>query len=97
MVLKYYVMVTRHTILKLLIPMKICFYLILRTRWAWHASHVGEIRNACNILVGIPEGKELLVRRVRRVEGNIMIDMKEIVYGVDWIHLTQDGISGGLF
>jgi hypothetical protein len=27
-------------------------------RWAGHEAHMGEIRNAYNILVGKPEGKD---------------------------------------
>jgi hypothetical protein len=46
-----------------------------------------EMRNSYNILVGKPEGK----RRRRRCEGNIRMDLREIVWEVvDWIHLAQD-------
>jgi hypothetical protein len=33
-----------------------------RMRWAGHVAHMGEIRNAYNILVGKPEGKRPLRR-----------------------------------
>jgi hypothetical protein len=39
-------------------------------RWARHVARMEEIRNACNILVGIPEGKGPLGRPERRWEEN---------------------------
>jgi hypothetical protein len=33
-----------------------------RMRWARHVARMGEKRNACSILAGIPEGKRLLGR-----------------------------------
>jgi hypothetical protein len=45
-----------------------------------------EVRNACKILVGKPEGrherKRPLVRPRRRGEDNIKMDLREI--GIDW-------------
>jgi hypothetical protein len=50
-----------------------------------------EVRGACNILVGRPEGRKLLGRPSRRWENNIKIDLREIGFGdVDWIHLAQN-------
>jgi hypothetical protein len=44
-----------------------------------------------NILVGKPEGKRPLGRLRCRWEGNIRVDLREIVWdGVDWIHLAQN-------
>ena len=38
-----------------------------------------------------PEGKRPLVRSRRRWEGNIKMDLMEVVYGgMDWIELSQD-------
>jgi hypothetical protein len=37
-----------------------------------------EIRNACIILVGKPEGKRLLGTPTRRWEDNIKMDLEEI-------------------
>jgi hypothetical protein len=52
---------------------------------------MGEVRNACNILVGKPEEKRPLGRSRRRLEDNIRMDLKEIgLEGEDWIHLAQD-------
>jgi len=49
-------------------------------------------RNACNILVGIPEGKKPLERPMQRWEDNIRMHLMEIGWeGVDWMHLAQDG------
>jgi hypothetical protein len=50
-----------------------------------------EMRNACSIFVGKPEGKRLLWRLRCRQEDNIRMDVREIGWeDVDWIHLTQD-------
>jgi hypothetical protein len=52
---------------------------------------MGELRNAYKIFVGKPEGKRPLVRRGRRWESNIRMDLWEIgCEGVGWIHLAQD-------
>jgi predicted DNA-binding protein with PD1-like motif len=54
-----------------------------RMRWAGHVTH-GEVRNACKILVGKPEGKSPLRRPRRRKEDNIKTDLREIRFrGVD--------------
>jgi hypothetical protein len=51
----------------------------------------GEVRGACNILVGKPEGRRPLGRPRRRWEDNIKMDLGEIGFGdVNWIHLAQD-------
>jgi hypothetical protein len=31
-------------------------------RWVGHVAHMGEVRGACNILVGRPEGRRPLGR-----------------------------------
>jgi hypothetical protein len=46
-----------------------------------------EIRNACQILVGKPEGKRPLARPRNRWEDIIKVNLGK--YGVDWIHLAQ--------
>jgi hypothetical protein len=52
---------------------------------------MGEMRNACRIFVGKPEGKRSLGRPSRRWENNIKMGLKEIRWeGVGWIHLVQD-------
>jgi hypothetical protein len=62
-----------------------------RMRWAGHLARMGEIRNAYNILVGKPEGKRTLGRCRRRLEDNIRVVLREIVWEVeDWIYLVQD-------
>jgi hypothetical protein len=51
-----------------------------------------------SILIGKSEWKRPLGRYGRRSEDNIKWDLKEVGrVGVDWIHLAQDRISGGLF
>jgi hypothetical protein len=52
---------------------------------------MGETRNAYRILVGKPEGKRPLGRRIRRWVDNIEMDRREIGWsGMDWIELAQD-------
>jgi hypothetical protein len=52
---------------------------------------MGEMKNSCNILVGIPEGKRLLGRSTHRWRDNIRMVLKETGWeGMDWIHLAQD-------
>jgi len=60
--------------------------------WGWgHASHMGEMKNACSILVGKPEGKGPCGRPRHRWEGNIRMDFRKIGWeGVDRIHVAQD-------
>jgi hypothetical protein len=50
-----------------------------------------EMRNACRILVGKPEGKRPLGRPRRWWVDNTKIDLREIgLDGMDWIDLAQD-------
>jgi hypothetical protein len=66
-----------------------------RTRWAGHVACMGEVRGACNILVGRPEGKRPLGRPRCRWEDNIKMDLREIGFGdVDWIYLARIGTGG---
>jgi hypothetical protein len=60
-----------------------------RLRWAGHVAHMGWVRNAYNIFVGILEGKRPLGRpRRSRWEDNIRMDLRETDgEGVEWIHL----------
>jgi hypothetical protein len=62
-----------------------------RNRWVEHVARFGEVRNACKILVGKPEGTRPLGRRRRRWDENIRINLWEMVWhGVDWMHMTQN-------
>jgi len=52
---------------------------------------MGEMRSVYSILVGKPEGNRPLERSRHRWEGNIRMDLREIVWeSVDWIHLARD-------
>jgi hypothetical protein len=63
-------------------------------KWLVNAAHVGDIRNAYQVLVGKPEGRKLFGRPRRTLEDNIKMDIKEIwCDGVDWIHLAQDTLQ----
>jgi hypothetical protein len=42
-----------------------------KMRWVGNVAHTGEMRNACNIFVGEPEGKRPLRRHMCRLEDNI--------------------------
>jgi hypothetical protein len=60
-----------------------------RTRWAEHVAQLR--RNACRILVGMPEGKRPQGRPKHRWVGNIEMDLREIGWvGMDWVDLAQD-------
>jgi hypothetical protein len=51
---------------------------------------MGEKRNACNILVGILQGKRSLGGPRRRWKENIKMNLQETTSeGVDWIHVAQ--------
>jgi hypothetical protein len=60
-------------------------------RWVGNVARMGEVRDAYNILVGMPEGRRPLGRPRRRWEDNIKMDLGETGFGdVDWIHWAQD-------
>jgi hypothetical protein len=48
-------------------------------KWAGHAAHVAEMRNAYSILAGKYVGKRPLGRPRRRWEDDIGMDLREIV------------------
>jgi hypothetical protein len=51
----------------------------------------GEIRNACRILVGKPEGKRPVRTPNRWWVDNIKMDLKEMEWSsLDWIDLAED-------
>jgi hypothetical protein len=52
---------------------------------------MGEERKVYKVLVGKSEGKRQLGRPMRRWEGGVRMDLREIgLGGVDWIWLAQD-------
>jgi hypothetical protein len=52
---------------------------------------MGDMKNAYEILVGVPQAKKPLRRPRRRWEDNIRMHIKEIEWeGVDYMHLAQD-------
>jgi hypothetical protein len=51
----------------------------------------GEKRNIYRILILKPEGRRPLRRPIRRWEGNIKRDLREMEWGgIDWIRLAED-------
>jgi hypothetical protein len=62
-----------------------------RMRWAGHVARMREMKNACRILVGKPEGRRPLGRPRRRWVDNIKMDLREIEWdGIDLIDPAQD-------
>jgi hypothetical protein len=62
-----------------------------RMRWAEHVARMGEMINACKILIGKPEGNTEL----GYVDIGGRIILKRILNrfeDVDWIYLAWDGI-----
>jgi hypothetical protein len=56
-----------------------------------HVAGMGEMRNACNILVRKPEAKRPLRKSSRRWVDNIMMDLRDSGWGgMDWVDLAQD-------
>jgi hypothetical protein len=58
--------------------------------WARHVARMGEGRHVYRVLVGKLKGKKSLGRSRRRWENGIKMDLMEIGWGVEWIHLAQD-------
>jgi hypothetical protein len=56
--------------------------------WARHVAWMGKMRNACNILVGKPEGKRPLGRPRHRWED--IMDLREIGWRV-WTDVFVSG------
>jgi hypothetical protein len=50
-----------------------------KMRCVRHVTHMGEMRNACKILVGKPERKRQFRRSTRRRGDNIKMDLRETV------------------
>jgi len=66
-------------------------FVMLMVRWLGHVANMGGMWNACNILVGRPEGKRLLRRPWHRWEDNIRMNLRELGWkDVDWMYPTQD-------
>ena len=60
-------------------------------RWVGHVARMGGRRGVYRVLMGKPEGKRPLGRPRHKWEGNIKIDLQEVVCGtMDWIDLPQD-------
>jgi hypothetical protein len=51
---------------------------------------MGEGRNVYRVLLGKPGGKRPLERSRLRWQDGIRTDLREIGWGVEWIHLAQD-------
>jgi hypothetical protein len=62
-----------------------------RMTLAGHVARMGEIINACSILVGKPEGKRPPGRPRHRWQNNFRMDLREMGWEiVDWIHLAEE-------
>jgi hypothetical protein len=60
-------------------------------RWAGHAAHIRDVRNAYRILVRKPEGKRPLGRPRHRCEKSIKMDLNKIgcedLTGFIWLRI----------
>jgi hypothetical protein len=55
-------------------------------------AYMREIRTACRVSVEKPEGRRPPERTRKRLEHNIKVDLKEMLWvGVDLIGVSQDG------
>jgi hypothetical protein len=64
--------------------------------WVGHMARMGEMKTY-KIFVGKSEVKGSLGKRRCRCEVNIGMDFRDTGWeGVDWMHLIQDWINGGL-
>jgi hypothetical protein len=62
-----------------------------RMGWAGHVARMGEMKNACKILIGKPEVKQQRGIPRRIWEDNIRMDLREMgLEGFDWLHLAHD-------
>jgi hypothetical protein len=61
-----------------------------RLRWVGHVACMGEGRNMYSVLMGKLKGKRPLERPRRRWEDGVKMDLREIGWGVEWVHLAQD-------
>jgi hypothetical protein len=62
-----------------------------RMRWAGHVARMDEKKNACIVLVGMPEGKKQPGIHRRRWEANIKTDFRRIEWGgINWIILAEN-------
>jgi hypothetical protein len=52
-----------------------------KMRWAGNVARRVENRNACRLLVGMPEGKRPPGRLIRRWVDNIRMDLLEVGWG----------------
>jgi hypothetical protein len=60
-------------------------------RWVWHATQMGEKKNAYRIFVGKLKANRPLGKPRCKWVNNIKMDLREIGWGgMDWIHLAQD-------
>jgi hypothetical protein len=67
-----------------------------RMRDLGHVAHMGEMKNAYQLLVRKPECKRPLGRPGYRWESNIRMDVREIGWkGVDWMLCSGQGAVVG--
>jgi hypothetical protein len=64
-------------------------------RWAGHVARMREMRHAYRIFTGEAWRERPLGRPKLRWEDNIKMDLGEVMFwGVDWMHLVQNGEHG---
>jgi hypothetical protein len=59
-----------------------------------HAAHMGQIRDACKLLVGDPQGNKLLGTTINSQEHNTEMDLRKLVWvwtGFIWFRVVPSG------
>jgi len=66
-------------------------YQIKEDEMGGHVARMGEMRNACSILVGKSARNRPLGSPSRKLEDSVRMEFMEIGWErVEWVHLTQD-------
>jgi len=61
-------------------------------RWAGHVARNGEMTNVYKNSIRKNKEKRPVIRRGRRLEDNIKVDLTEMLnLFLDWIHVAQNG------
>jgi hypothetical protein len=71
--------------------------LLIRSRWVGHVARMGDRRGACMVLVGRPDGKRPLGRRMSRWEDSIRMDLEEVGWGSIWLRIGTCGGRNGFY
>ena len=62
----------------------------IRMRWVGHVARMEQRISVYKVFAGKPGGKKPLRRPRHRREDNIMMDLQEVGWGMEWIDLAVD-------